>query len=99
MSASRAASSARRSTTRPRPGCRRRSRPPVAPDGGAGGVTSGPVATPGGDEAPRDDARRDDARRDDAPSAPLAAAADRLPRQQVEVVIPVRTLLVLLVFA
>jgi predicted PurR-regulated permease PerM len=59
-------------------------------------VATGPVATPRGDEAPRDDS---DAPRDDAPPAPLADAAERPPRQQVEVVIPVRTLLVVLAFA
>ena len=59
-------------------------------------MATGPVAAPRGDEAPRDDS---DATRDDAAPAPLADAAERPPRQQVEVVIPVRTLLVVLAFA
>ena len=57
------------------------------------GVATGPVAAPRGDEAPRDDS---DATRDDAAPAPLADAPERPPPQRVEIVIPVRTLLVVL---
>ena len=53
-------------------------------------MATGPVAAPRGDDAPRDD----------APPAPLVDdAAERPSRQQVEIVIPVRTLLVVLAFA